>query len=856
MVNSIEIKKTFLAAKKELFNSFDQFTDALEFSKKLSFLIENTIREVCISQKFDFVITSSGSFARREISPFSDIDVMLITKSADEIREQINNLVTTLFDCGVEISHTVREFSDIELFLEKDLHAFTQFFETKFIYGDKQLYDEWIHQINKQINNFHAKRLLNNFLSDQKLRYQKYGDSPKFLEPNVKMSAGGLRDLQSVEWMYLLFDKGLSSSQTELSQTETLIKELVEKDFCTSNEGLIVLNSYKFLLRIRHLLHLETNHKTDRFEFDNQIKIAKKLSNYDSHISLMKDYFNATNCIYRFTKSIIKRFTYNQIEKIPDSLSYNLDEDFSIKGKVIYANNPNKLQFADLLRAFYYRGKHSAVFDSKLRSTIVEKVSNQNNLDLIETGSSVFFREILKLPHNVGETLASMNELGVLGAFIPEFRDLNGFMQVGVYHCYSADEHTLNAIKNLEKLHYENSFLGNLFRQIKNKEILYLAMLFHDIAKPISIAGHELLGAEIAASLMERLGYNEKETDLVCFLVRNHLHMEQVAFRRNLNDPQTLDNFAKVVDSYEKIDMLYLVTYADLSAVNPAVWTTWKAELLGELYRKIRKMFEDNLTGEQLLRSTILVSPDNISQHSDSITETDVKEHINSLHDDVSYIHHFSEEEIAKHIEEIESGKDVSVMFDQRGDFTHVTIITSDHPALLSKLCGVFAINDVSIHDARIFTRRDGIVIDSFNVIDFKTHSKLSVEKFQKLEEDFHKLLSGFLQLNIEVTRMKSRWKRIEKKFFSRESEIKISFDQHDKYTIIDVFSPDRLGFLYHLTREMSELGLIIHFAKISTKGDDIVDSFYVLNRFGKKISPVDYDLIRTKLTEAINQIL
>ena len=856
MIDSNDIKNSYLSSKENLFNNFFEDSDALEFSKAFSFLIENTIREICGSSRYDFVIASAGSFARREISPHSDIDVMIITESAENVKEQINYFIKSLFDCGVEVSHTVREFSDAKLFLQTDLHAFTQFFETKFIYGKKNLYNRWIAQINQLIKNSEAKRLLNNFISDQKERYLKYGDSPKFLEPNIKMSAGGLRDLQSVAWMYLLFNKKLNHYRNEFSQTENLINELIENDYCTQSEGKNILNSYKFLLKIRHLLHLLTNHKTDRFEFDHQSKIAEKLSQYKNHVLLMKDYFQATNCIYRFTKSTIKKFSYSVIEQIPDSLAYNLDEDFYIKGKVIYANNVEHLQFADFLRAFYYRGLNSASFDSKLRSTIIEKIRTYNSNELIESESSVLFRKILNLPKNVGDTLSSMNELGVLGAFIPEFADLNGFMQVGVYHCYSADEHTINAIKNLEKLYDEHSFLATLFKQLKNKELLYLAILFHDIAKPISIAGHELLGVEIAASLMERLGYNEDEIELVCFLVKNHLHMEQVAFRRNLNDPQTLDSFAKVVDSYQKIDMLYLVTYADLSAVNPAVWTTWKAELLGELYRKIRRMFEDNLTGEQLLRSSILVSPNNISQHSNMISESDVKEHINSLHDDVSYINHFSEEEIAKHIEEIESGKDISVMFDEKGEFTHVTVITSDHPALLSKLCGVFTINDANIHDARIFTRKDGIVIDSFNVLEFKTHSKISTDKYKKIEDDFHKVLSGYLQLTNEVTKLKSRWKRLEKKLFSRESEIKISFDQHDKYTIIDVSSPDRLGFLYHLTKEMSELGLMIYFAKISTKGDDIVDSFYVLNRFGNKISPIDYDLIRTKLTEAINQIL
>lgn len=856
MIDLLQIKNSFLSAKESLFKGFTGNDDALEFSKEYSKLVENTIREICSYSEFNFVIASAGSFSRRELSPYSDIDIMLITRSIDSDKAQINNLITRLFDCGVAVSHTVRELTDPEVFIKTDLHSFTQFFETSFIFGDKPLYDNWLNNIAQLITDSQAKMLLKNFNSDLNQRYLKYGSSPKFLEPNVKMSAGGLRDLQSVEWMYLLFNKKLNRSQNQLSQTENLLNELIDEDYCSHSEGESILDSYKFLLKIRHLLHLITNHKTDRFEFDYQLKILDMLSQYKNHVSLMKDYFKATNCIYRFTKSAIKRFSYNIVEYIPDSLSYNLDEDFSIKGRIIFAHNPETLQFSDFLRAFYYRGLHSAIFDSKLRSTIIDKITTTQRFDLIESESSVFFREILKLPKNVGETLSSMNELGVLGAFLPEFEDLNGFTQVGVYHCFTADEHTLTAIKNLEKLYSDNSFLGALFKQLKSKDLLYLAMLFHDIAKPICISGHELLGEEIATSVMERLGYNEREIDLVCFLVKNHLHMEQVAFRRNINDPTTLNNFAKVVDSFLKIDMLYLVTYADLSAVNSAVWTTWKSEMLYQLYRKVRKMFEENLTGEQLLHSSILLSTNNISQHSNSISEANVKDHINSLHDDVSYINHFSEEEIAKHIEEIESGKDLSVLFDEKGEFTHITVITLDHSALLSKLCGVFAINDVNIHDARIFTRKDGIVIDSFNVLDFKTNSKISKNIYEKIESDFHKVLSGYIQLPKEVTKLKSRWKRLEKKLFSRKSEIKIWFEDHDKYTIIDVASPDRLGFLYYLTSEMSQLGLNIYFAKISTKGDDILDAFYVLNRKGNKISPIDYDLIRTKLTEVINQIL
>ncbi len=828
----------------------------MEFSKRYSILVENTIRKIFTEEKFPFSISAVGSFGRRELSPYSDIDLMIIADDVDKHRSEIVSLITKLFDAGIEVSHTVREFSDIIKFRDSDLHAFTQFFETRYILGDYNTYNKWIQLLTDSIDREVVKNLLWKFINDQKMRYAKFGDSPKMLEPNIKMSAGGLRDLQSIEWMFILDHKELINRQFEQTQTEALLTVLTENKFTTAKESGNILSAYKYILQIRHFLHLITKSKTDRFEFVHQQKLLEVFGLPQSELqNFMKKYFEASNFIYRFSKSVIKKYLLEILEPVPDSLAYELDDDFLLKGKILFANNPDNLSFSDILRAYYYRGLHSAYFDDNLRRAIVEKVSNQK-FDLIESESSVFFREILRLTRNVGDTLYAMNELGVLGAFLPEFQELNGFMQPGVYHCYTADEHTLLTIKNLEKLAQDNSHLGKIFRSISEKDILFLAMLFHDVAKPINIAGHELFGAEIASSVMFRLGYDESEVEKVAFLVRNHLLMEQVAFRRNLNDPETLNSFVSNFNTTEELDLLYLVTYADLSAVNPAVWTTWKAELLYELYRKARAMIEDKITGEELLFSNTYIVPKEISKHSDLISESDVKEHLESMHDDIGYTSQFSEKEIARHIEEIGSEKEIAVMFKEFGDYTNITIITKDFPALLSKLCGVLAINDVNIHDAKIFTRKDGIVIDTFNVTDFRTHKRVDPSKYKKIETDLTNALTGYLEVNKEVSLLKSRWKRIEQKLFRRSGQVKVSFDNHERYTIIDVFSPDRLGFLYHITRKMSELGLVIHFAKISTKGDDIVDSFYVLNQRGKKISPSDQTFIKEELINTIKQIL
>jgi [protein-PII] uridylyltransferase len=857
MLRLLEIKKVFLKDRELLFEQFTGKSDALAFSKNYSTLIEDTIRIILADRKFSFALASAGSFSRRELSPYSDIDLMIISESIEKDNDDIKNLITSLWDGGIEASHTVREMPDIHKYLSEDLHTFTQFFETRFIAGNVKLYNKWNNELLSAIDENSKKLLVTNFIEDVRQRHEKYGNSPKMLEPNVKMSAGGLRDFQSIEWMMMIVNKQLLNTQQDLTQAEIFIDHLKINKLTTPAECKRLLESYKLVLSIRHLLHITSESKTDRFEFSGQMKLAP-FYGYEltDLIGFMKNYFSATNIIFRVSHSIIKKYKVEFVNRVPDSLSYDLDEDFYIKSKVIFLKKKEYLTLSDIFRVFYYRAYHNAGFDDNLRTKIIEATENIEEADWSQPESSVFFREILKFPRHVGSTLSIMNELGVLGTFMPEFADLNGFMQHGVYHCYTADEHTLITIRNLEKLNNQNSSFGQLYNSIKNKDILNLALLLHDIAKPINISGHEIIGAEMASSIMIRLGYDEEEIDKVGFLVKNHLFMEQVAFRRNLNDPETLNNFTTKFSSLEELDMLYLITYADLSAVNPAVWTSWKAELLSELYRKSKAMLEDKISGEDLLYSTIYSAQKDITKYSNKITEDHIQDHFDSLHDDLGYINHFTDAEIALHIEEIEKSESLTVLFKELDDFTNVTIITKDFPSLLSKLCGVLAINDANIHSANIFTRKDGIVIDTFHVTDFRTHNRIDESKYPKIKEDFHSVINGFMQLHLEVAKLKSRWWRIENKLFKRTGQIKINFEKHDRYTIIDVYSPDRLGFLYHVTNKMNEIGLIIHFAKISTKGDDIVDSFYVLDRNGHKVSLSDYDFIKAELTDTITQIL
>lgn len=609
-----------------------------------------------------------------------------------------------------------------------------------------------------------------------------------------------MRDIHVVEWMYSLKNNFFLADQNEETQTQIFLKELKDNKIISPAGIERLVKGYRLILGVRNLLHLMQNRKYDRLEFPLQEKIGKLLKyEGDSWHSFMHHYFEAASVTKRFVRTMMKHFEEQITSPIPDSLAIELDEDFSKKGNIISIQNPGKkeLTLSDIMRAFYYRGLHDARFDENLRSEIIERsLVNDSKGDGGKT-SSVFFREILKLPKNIGKTLIAMNELGALPAFLPEFKDLVGFFQPGVYHCYTADEHTLIAVQNLEKLEGQEKGIGLIYNGVKEKDLLYLAMLLHDIAKPLSISGHEIIGSEISQSIMQRIGYEFEEIELVSFLVRHHLTMEQVAFRRNLNDAATLNNFAAIFPSLKALDYLYLVTYADLSAVSDIVWTKWKEDLLSELYRKSREMIKERITGEDLLLARTIKEINGRDLRDDE----NIKEHIESIND-LGYLSIYSNEEINEHVAEIEKGIEVSVFIKEEAGFTNITVITKDSNSLMSRLCGALAINDLNIHDAKIFTRKDGIVIDSFNVTDYRSQKPVDKSRYEKIIERIEMSVENKLELSTEFDKIRNKWWRIEKKLFKKKPSIKIIFEKHEKYTIIDVYSPDRLGLLYRVTKK------------------------------------------------------
>ncbi len=841
----------FLTRKNKLLDLEVSLESPEKFCLNYTELVEEFVIASYKKHSGNFAVVATGSFSRRELAPFSDIDVMfIIPEETEKFKNEIHGIIAELWDEGIEISHTIRTIEDIDNFLSGDILSFTQFFEIRFLIGAEELFFKWEKEFSEILTDDRREKLLEALLNDLKLKEKKYGLSPKTLEPNVKHSSGGLRDIHFVQWFYMIENGVVVKQLKGKMQFEVFFADLQKIGDYSNRELEKVRDSYRFMLGIRNALHIISQSNSDRLSFEKQEKLSKEVKLFlGDWQNLMHNYFTASIAISRFLRSVVKRFIGKENEQLPDVLAIELD-DFKLKDGVIYCSENCSLSYSSVVKAAFFRGKYNARFSPEVRSRLIDIIEDLEWTELERKQVASIFRKIFLLEGKVGSTLRAMNEMGILGAVIPEFNDLVGYIQPGVYHAYTADEHSLIAIENIERLIYEDNVLAKIFHSLSEKNILFVAILLHDIGKPVDVAGHEIIGSEMAVTIMTRLGFNAKQIEMVKFLVRHHLTMEQTALRRNLNDPYILNEFVSIFEDKKALDYLYLLTYADLSAVNPTVWTEWKNDLLFELYSKTKEMLENRVAAEEILEKDKRKLQMNVS-----LSGKDVAEHINAI-DDIGYLSAFSSDEIKMHVKTINKGEKVSVIFKQEESFTNVTVITKDFNSLLARLCGAFAINDVNIHDAKIFTKDGGIVIDTFNVTDFRTNSKIEEERFSSIKSSITAAVNSELLISKEFRRIRSRWKRLEKKLFKRKKSVKVRFIEHDNFTIIEVATMDRLGLLYKITDVLNKLNLEVYFAKIATMGEDVVDSFYTLERSGIVVRKDMYELIREELTSTINKFL
>ncbi len=742
MENPSLVIKEFIASRtKEIIEQHRGGASGFATCASLTAVMDEAIRlayQQLSDNQENIAVLAIGGYGRGELCPKSDIDVMILVNDVsnkERAAVSAKQFLHLLWDTGIDVGHSVRTTSEALLLHGKEIDSWASMLESRFVCGNKTLAENFLRAVKSLVSKGKDKWFIEGVFEEVRARHERFGNSVKLLEPNIKKSAGCLRDFQTIFWLYRANDASyFFSIEPGTSVSKTFISLLRDNGVLDEEESHVVLNALQFLFRTRHEMHFRRQAPSDSLEYAMQRDVAEALgfgpkAELRSVEVFMREYYLHARTIHRLHQNLSHkfreivepvRFTFARREKL-DGVFVRVEDTISIE-----ADMQQLTDAKDVLRAFVLSAENEIDLSVRLRRVIVNSRERFTDEQRNSPELASLFKRILR-SHSVAKTLYDMNELDVLSAYIPEWGQLVAFFQHNMYHYFTADEHTLIAIGNAERLREQQGVMREVFRNLRRKDVLYLALLLHDIAKPRGVADHEITGVEVARTFLERIGMSDTFDD-IGFLIRNHLVMEQVAFRRNIHDPATIKEFAARFARPQQLDYLYLLTYADLSAVNTNVWTEWKSSLLQELYQLTAEVLQRNLRGSEIDDFKQARHEEAIERLVDRLSGTfppeQVHEHIAGI-GSAAYIAMFSDEEIEQHIHRSSADETVSTLFGVREGHTEVTVIADDAPFALSKFCAVLSANDANIFDANIFTRDDGIVIDRFRVSDAQTKGEL-----------------------------------------------------------------------------------------------------------------------------------
>ncbi len=814
-------------------------------------------------------VLALGGYGRGEIFPKSDVDLMVLCSPGagrDEAEDGARALLHLLWDAGLDVGHSVRTTDEAMGLYGKALDSWTSMLESRLLIGSRPLADEFSLRLRERAGKEHAGWFIEGVLADKEGRQDRYGSSVKLLEPNVKKSAGGLRDLHAVFWLHRALDPAYAFPIAPGgSAIRTFLDLLRQNGVLDEDEHAAATGALEFLFRVRHEMHYRRESSPDILEYTLQVQVAESLG-YGTKAELrsvevfMRDYYLHARTVHRLSRRLEQRF-----REIIEPQHYSVDQGVRADGVLIVTDDVVSVdrtvrKFPDpqtMFQAFVLSAERDLDLDFRIRGALERSADLLTEEHCDSPELAAMFKRILR-SRRVAATLREMYEPNILGQYLPEFGRLAAFFQHNIYHYFTADEHTLIALENAEQLREEQGFLHDVFKSLPRKDLLFAAVLLHDIGKPVGVADHEISGAGIAETVLTRLGMDEIIPE-VSFLVRHHLVMEQIAFRRNIHDPETIKEFAQKFPRPELLDYLYVLTYADLSAVNKSVWTEWKSAMLRDLYQLTAEVLRRNLRGDQIdefQRSKQEAAAQSVVEAlSDAIPRDRIERHLKGMQND-SYLSLFTEEEIGEHITTSSALETVSTSFRHGQGYTEVTVVAQDAPFALSRFCAVLSANDANIFDANIFTRDDGIIIDRFRVVDAGTKRAMDQRACAKIAEDLKHVLQGKLDIEQLFHEHRRKWKRRPKPPANPNIRTGVEFEDNPKFTIIDVYAPDSAGFLYRITEAISKLGLDIYFAKIATRVDGIVDAFYTLDRSGRPVSePERQEAIRLEILETVKAL-
>lgn len=836
-------------------------------------------------------LIATGGYGRSEMAPYSDVDLLFLIpyKSTAWSEQIVETMLYLLWDMGFKLGHAVRSIDEC-MVQAADMTIRTSLLEARYLIGDEALADELLTRLREELFASTTAEFVEAKLDEREARHEKSGRFRYVLEPNVKESKGGLRDLQTLYWL----GKYITGANTP--------EELVAQDFFEIDELVQFRQAEEFLWAVRGLLHIWSKRANDVLSFDAQVEIAAMMGYEDDEERrgveiFMQDYFRAARHVGELTRVFLTalearhmrkpRFSLRKLLRgtpsLPPAFKMEHERIAFVSESAITEDPLNMMRiFAHALEgghlihpgAFRLLARHHGLIDEKFRNN---KEANRLFLSLI-------------LDHgNPERALRRMNEIGFLGAFIPQWARIDAMMQYNMYHSYTVDEHIVQCISNLWDLeqgkHEEDlPITTEILKRGVDRRVLYVALLLHDIGKGLA-RPHELVGEEIARALCPRLGLEDYQTELVAWLVRYHLELSDAAQKRDLSDPKTIADFAALVGDQEKLDLLCALTVCDIRAVGPKIWNNWKAMMIRELYRATSEYLGtgDAVSGararEKAAKSRLTDALAPSPSWEEEAIEAELARHYQdywlglstNIHAELAELARLftkaerlrkdakSDDQAAKQGGAADKGErrkraspepKYRFSLDPDRDATRASFVMDDHPGLFARLCGAMSLSGANIVDARSYTSNDGLASTVLWVQDDDGNC-YEEARLARLSANVRKILTGQLVARSALAQI-AKFKRRERRF---TLPTRISFDNEGSqiFTIIEIDTRDRKGLVYDLARTLTALNISISSAIIATYGEQAVDNFYVKDIFGLKIhSRSKQQSIEAKLREAI----
>ncbi|RUM27463.1 [protein-PII] uridylyltransferase [Rhizobium vallis] len=801
-------------------------------------------------QKDKFAVTAVGGYGRDTLAPGSDIDLLFLflPRPAEETHKAVEFMLYVLWDMGFKVGHATRTVEECIALSKSDMTIRTAILEMRYICGLQRLETELEARFDKEIVTGTGPEFIAAKLAERDERHRKAGDTRYLVEPNVKEGKGGLRDLHTLFWISKYYYHVRDQA------------ELVKLGVLSKHEYRLLEKADDFLWAVRCHMHFLTGKAEERLSFDIQREIAEAFG-YHTRPGLsaverfMKHYFLVAKDVGDLTRILCAALEDQQAKSIPGLtgvISRFTHRNRKIAGSVEFVEDRGRIALADaevfkrdpvsIIRLFHVADINGLEFHPDALKRVTRSLALIDNRLRENDEANRLFMSILTSKRDPALILRRMNEAGVLGRFIPEFGKIVAMMQFNMYHHYTVDEHLIRTVEVLSEIDKGRAedlhpLANKLMPNIEDREALYVAVLLHDIAKG-RLEDHSIAGARVARKLCTRFGLSHKQTEIVVWLIEEHLTMSMVAQTRDLTDRKTITDFADRVQSLDRLKMLLILTICDIRAVGPGVWNGWKGQLLRTLYYETELLLAggfSEVSRKERANAAAEALHAALSDWSQKDRNTYTKLHYQPyllsvpLEDQIRHAHFIRQADKAG------QALATTVRTDSFHAITEITVLSPDHPRLLAVIAGACAAAGANIVDAQIFTTSDGRALDTIHVSREFADDADELRRAATIGRMIEDVLSGRKRLpEVIATRTRNRKKS---KAFVIPPSVNITNSLSNKFTVIEVECLDRPGLLSEITAVLSDLSLDIQSARITTFGEKVIDTFYVTDLVGQKIS-------------------